>query len=116
MCMNVKPSHDPLPPALLEAVAERFRVLAAPSRLRILDTLLQGPLGMADLAVATDLSQSNLSRHVAELERGGCVRRVREGRRVTVEIADESLAALCELVCGSMRAQAEDRQRRFAGA
>ena len=112
--MSVKPSHDPLPPALLEAVAERFRVLAAPSRLRILDSLLQGPLGMAELASATGLAQSNLSRHVAELERGGCVRRIRDGRRVTVEVADESLAQLCELVCGSMRAAAEDRQRRFA--
>ena len=114
--MSVKPRHDPLPPALLQAVADRFRVLAAPSRLRILDTLLQGPLGMAELAAATGLAQSNLSRHVAELERGGCVRRVRAGRRVTVEVADPSLAALCELVCGSMKAQAEARHRDFADA
>ncbi|MDF1699701.1 MAG: metalloregulator ArsR/SmtB family transcription factor [Planctomycetota bacterium] len=114
--MSVKPRHDPLPSALVEAVAERFRVLAAPSRLRILDHLLQGPCGMAELAAATGLGQSNLSRHVAELERGGCVRRVREGRHVIVEVADPSLAPLCELVCGAIQAQAEDQHRRFTEA
>ncbi len=116
ICMNVKSSPASLPPALLEAVAERFRVLAAPSRLRILSTLLEGPLAMAELAAATGLAQSNLSRHVAELERDGCVRRIRDGRRVIVEVADPSLAALCDLVCGAVRTRAEDRQRRFAAS
>ncbi len=115
MSMNDATDHQPLPPALLEAVAERFRVLAAPSRLRILDTLLRGALGMSELAAATGLTQSNLSRQVAELERGGCVQRVRDGRTVRVEIADPSLAALCELVCGSMRERVEAQQRLFAG-
>ena len=115
MSMPVKPSHDPLPPALLEAVSERFRVLAAPSRLRILDCLLQGPRGMAALAAATGLGQSNLSRHVAELERGGCVRRRREGRQVIVEVADPSLGAVCELVCGALREQAEAHQEALRG-
>lgn len=104
-------SHTPLSEAALAAVADRFRVLAAPSRLRILDALLSGPLGMAELAETTGLAQSNLSRHVAELERGGCVRRLRAGREVTVEIADASLAPLCELVCGAVARNAEAAAR-----
>ncbi|MDA1194463.1 MAG: metalloregulator ArsR/SmtB family transcription factor [Planctomycetota bacterium] len=111
--MNDRP-HQSLPPALLEAVAERFRVLAAPSRLRILDALLGGPLGVDALAAATGLSQSNLSRHIAALEGAGCVRRIRSGRRVSVEVADPSLRALCELVCGSLRDRAAAELERIA--
>lgn len=94
-----KPS---LPGHLLEAVARRFRVLGVPSRLRILDALMGGPLGMSELEQATGLEQSNLSRQVTELEREGCVARRRAGRSVEVEIADPTLFELCDLVCGTL--------------
>ena len=42
-----------LPDHLLEAVARRFRALGVPSRLRILNALMNGPLGMFELAQAT---------------------------------------------------------------
>ena len=66
----------------LEAAARRFRTLGVPSRLRILSALMDGPLGMAELESATGLEQSNLSRQVTELEREGCVARLRTGRTV----------------------------------
>jgi len=87
---------------MLERVARRFRVLGVPSRLRILGALMDGPLSMAELEEATGLEQSNLSRQVTELERAGCAARQRHGRFVEVEIADPTLAALCELVCGAL--------------
>lgn len=91
-----------LPEELLGAVAQRFRVLGTPSRLRILSALMGGPKSMSELEQSTDIAQSNLSRQITELERAGCVLRSREGREVTVEIADPSLRSLCELVCGSL--------------
>ena len=94
--------HQHLPEHLLEGVARRFRTLGVPSRLRILSALMEGPLGMSALEEATGLEQSNLSRQVTELEREGCVERRRQGRSVEVEIADPSLRALCDLVCGSL--------------
>lgn len=96
--------------AQLEAVARRFRALAVPSRLRILDGLLAGPLPMSELADETGLTQSNLSRQVTELEREGCVERDRRGREVVVRIADPSLAQLCELVCGALQERAATTQ------
>jgi ArsR family transcriptional regulator len=105
------PARSALPPEALDAVAERFRLLGAPSRLRILDALMGGALGMGALAEATGLEPSNLSRQVADLERGGCVRRSRRGREVEVEIADPTLRPLCDLVCGALR---QDARRRAA--
>jgi len=93
-----------LPEHLLEVIARRFRTLGVTSRLRILNALMEGPLGMSELEEATELEQSNLSRQVTELEREGCVARRREGRRVEVEIADPTLRDLCALVCGSLEA------------
>lgn len=91
-----------LPDDLLETIARRFRTLGVPSRLRILNALMDGPLGMGELAEATALEQSNLSRQVTELERAGCVQRRRMGRTTEVEITDSSLRELCDLVCGSL--------------
>ena len=107
------PGH--LPPEAVQAVAERFRLLSSPSRLRILDALMSGPLGLGEIAAFTGLEQSNLSRHVAALERGGCVRRSRAGQAVIVEIADPTLAQLCELVCGALREEAAAAHAAFEG-
>lgn len=102
-----------LSPEALRRVAERFRVLGSASRLAIVNALMSGPRSMSELADATGLEQSNLSRHTAELERAGCVARRRDGRQVFVEIADESLYELCEIVCGAIRGQAGDLERMF---
>lgn len=98
--------HPPLSEAQLEAVARRFRILGVASRLRVLNALMDGPRAMTELAEATELSQSNLSRQVTELELAGCVVRTRRGREVEVAISDPTLEQLCELVCGSLQDQA----------
>ncbi len=102
-----------LPDVLLGEVARRFQALSSVSRLKIVNALMGGPLAMSALQAATGLEQSNLSRQVAELERAGCVARTRDGRRVTVEIADPTLEALCHLVCGSLKERAEASQARY---
>lgn len=93
--------------AQLEAMARRFRALGVPSRLRVLDALMAGPLSMGALEEATQLTQSNLSRQVTELEQAGCVVRDRKGREVQVRISDPSLKRLCEIVCGAIERRAE---------
>jgi len=114
MAPRISP-HTPLSEAQLELVAARFRALAVPSRLRVLNALMEGALSMAELAEATGLQQSNLSRQVTELERAGCVARERVGREVKVQIADPTLAKLCELVCGSLQRQADEERARLYG-
>lgn len=106
-------AHPAMSEEVLEAVARRFRALSTPSRLRILNALMGGPLAMGALVARSGLEQSNLSRQVGELEQEGLVRRTRTGRRVTVEIVDASLFTLCEVVCGALEAQAEADRARF---
>lgn len=105
--------HDAIPDVLLEQVALRFRALSSLSRLKILNALMDGPRAMGEVLAATGLEQSNLSRHVRELERAGCVARERSGRAVRLTIADPTLRDLCELVCGALVDQATATHRRL---
>lgn len=107
------PTHPRLSDEALEAVARRFGALSSVSRLRVVNALMDGPLRLAELQERTGLSQSNLSRQVDRLEQAGCVRRDRRGREVEVSIADPTLGALCELVCGALERRTEERLRAF---
>ncbi len=98
----------PLPEPLVELIAERFRVLGEPMRIRLLDTLREGPATVQELQRATGASQQNVSKHLGMLLRGGLVSRSKHGNFSRYEIADESVFALCELVCGGLRRQLDE--------
>lgn len=97
--------HEPMPEDVLERVAERFRLLGDPSRLRLLNTLMQGEHSVAELEDATGLSQTNVSRHLGLLRREGVVERRSEGNRAIYRIADPSVTRLCRVVCGGLAQQ-----------
>jgi len=89
--------------ALAELIAERFRVLGEPTRIRLLDSLRAGSATVGELQRATGCSQQNVSKHLAVLLRAGLVSRSREGTFARYAISDESVFELCEQVCGGMR-------------
>ena len=72
----------PLPEPLVEVIAERFRVLGEPMRIRILDRLRNGDATIGDLTEALGASQQNVSKHVGVLARAGLVAREKEGNSV----------------------------------
>ncbi len=98
---------QPLPAELVELVADRFRVLGAPMRIRLLDRLRQSPATVQELTEATAASQQNVSKHLGVLHRAGMVARARDGNFVRYEIADPSVFELCETVCGGLHRQAD---------
>jgi DNA-binding transcriptional ArsR family regulator len=99
---------DPLPSALIDLIAQRFRVLGEPARIRLLDRLRDGEASVRELEQATGLSQQNVSSHLGVLLRAGTVSRRREGNLSIYAIADDSVFELCELVCGGLRRQASE--------
>jgi DNA-binding transcriptional ArsR family regulator len=105
----------PLPDALVELIATRFRVIGEPMRIRLLDALRAGPLTINELADAVGASQQNVSKHVAVLAQAGIVAREKEGNRVRCSIADPTIFQLCELVCGGLRRQVAELDALLAG-
>lgn len=88
-----------LEPDTLEAVADRFKVLAEPARLAILNALREMPLSVTTLIDETGLNQANLSKHLQLLYTHGFVTRQRHGLHVIYSLADTSVFALCDIMC-----------------
>ena len=93
---------DQLPPAALEQVAAYFRSLSEPTRLRILNVLGTGELSVGEVAQRIGSSVANTSRHLVQMANVGLVARESRGNSVYYRIADPSVNALCDLVCGSI--------------
>lgn len=91
----------------LDHVAQYFSALSEPTRLKILNNLRDGEKNVGDLATACDCSQANISRHLSTLAKHGMVIREGRGTAVYYKIADESIYALCDLVCGNVARQLE---------
>ncbi len=95
----------PLPDPLVELIAARFRVIGEPMRIKLLDSLRDGPATVNELTTTLGSSQQNVSKHLGVLHRAGVVSRSKEGTSARYAIADETVFELCELVCGGVRRQ-----------
>jgi len=91
----------------LQQVAAYFQALAEPTRLQILNLLREGELNVGDIAQRCGYTSANISRHLAYLTRHGLVERESRGTSVYYRIADDSVYALCDLVCGNIARQLE---------
>jgi DNA-binding transcriptional ArsR family regulator len=96
-----------LPPEALEQVAAYFQALSEPTRLQMLNLLRSGERSVGELAQLCGYTSANISRHLAFLTRQGLVARESRGTSVYYRIADESVYALCDLVCGNIARQIE---------
>jgi DNA-binding transcriptional ArsR family regulator len=105
----------PLPDPLVELIAARFRVVGEPMRIRLLDRLRDGAATVNELTHALGASQQNVSKHLGVLHQAGIVSRARDGNFVRYAIADTSVFALCEHVCGGLRRQLAELDDLLAG-
>lgn len=105
------PSIEGMPTEALEQVAAYFQTLSEPTRLQILNFLRQGERNVGELAQLCDCTSANVSRHLAMLTQRGLVAREGRGTSVYYRIADESVYALCDLVCGNIGRQLERTAR-----
>lgn len=96
-----------LSPKALEQVASYFQALSEPTRLRILNFLRDGERSAGELAQLCGYTGANISRHMAMLTARGLVARESRGTSVFYRIADDSVYALCDLVCGNIARQFE---------
>ena len=92
-------------PALIELISERFKALAEPARLQILNCLRRGEMTVTELVEETGLGQANVSKHLQSLYAAGFVERRKEGLFVRYFLADRDVFKLCDLMCGRIERQ-----------
>lgn len=104
-----------LSPEILVLIAERFKALAEPARLQILNCLRPGDMTVTELVEETKLGQANVSKHLQLLHALGFVARRKEGLFVYYSLADKSVFQLCEVMCGRLDAEMKTRRKLLAG-
>jgi len=83
-------------PELSHFTAEFFKVLGHPMRIRILDALRQGEVGVTDLSERLKVEQSTLSQQLAILRKSNIVVGRKEGQNVFYSVADRTIFRLLD--------------------
>lgn len=96
-------AHVPLSEGLLghdeaRLLAERFKLLADPTRLRMVYALLEGgELCVSDLARVVEVSESATSHQLRQLRLAGLVKTRKQGREVFYGVADTHVRLLLDV-------------------
>lgn len=106
-CRAREASMEGLTDAALMRVAEVFKALAEPRRLKILNSLREGEKNVSELVLLTASTQANVSKHLSVLLQAGLIRREARGTAAFYRMADDSTYQLCDIVCGQLVKQAE---------
>jgi DNA-binding transcriptional ArsR family regulator len=108
----------PIPDEFLELMAEKFRMLADPTRLAILRALMGGERNVSQVIDETCRNQANVSKHLKMLAEARLVTRRKEGLQVFYRLADPLVERLCKLVCETIVEEARGemaRQKKLLG-
>ncbi len=92
--------------AMLVKVAEQFKALGEPSRLRLMNLLFEGETTVGDLVQRSGLSLANVSKQLGLLHQVGWVDRRKEGLTVVYSLADGRTRQLCDLMCRRVQERA----------
>ena len=90
-------AHLRASPRTVEAIAETFRILGDPTRVRILDVLAAGELCVCDLAGLAGITESAASHQLRLLRGMRLVRARRSGRQVFYSVDDQHIVQLMRL-------------------
>lgn len=104
---------QPLPPEVLQQVAEYFSILSEPMRLKLLNLLRNGEKCVQELVDATSTSQANVSKHLKVMLQAGILSRRTEGTSAYYRVEDPLIFDLCNLVCDRLAERIEEQARQF---
>ena len=103
-----------LTPEMIQLVADRFKALAEPARLHLMQALRGGEQTVGDLVEATGFATANVSKHLQLLHGAGFVTRRKEGLYVYYGLADRDVFLLCDIMCGRLAAETAVRRKALA--
>ena len=107
------PSKRKLSDDALLLIAERFKALSEPMRLKLIMTLQDGEKNVGQLVELVQATQANVSRHLQYLTEAGILQRRKNGLHVYYSISDPRVFDLCQAVCGSLEQHFNNRAKAF---
>ncbi len=101
-----------IPDEFLDLMAEKFRMLADPTRLAILRSLMAGERNVTQVVEETGRNQANVSKHQKMLAEAGLVARRKEGLQVFYKLDDPLVERLFKLVCETIVEETQEQMAR----
>jgi ArsR family transcriptional regulator len=92
---------------VFEKVADLFRLMSAPMRLRIISALCDGEKNVGELLAEIDTTQPNMSQHLNTLYQAGVLGKRRAGVQIYYRIINDRVVTLCRAVCEQISSQSD---------
>ena len=105
--------QDQVKRQIFELHATLCKAIADPKRLLIIEALRNGPRTVGDLSTDLELSQSNVSQHLAILRERGVVRAQRLGNNVFYSLPNRKVLRAVDLLREVMTDMLADQGRRL---
>jgi len=105
----------PLSGKALQMVADRFKALSDPMRLRLLEGLRPSEKTVSQLVQFAETTQANASKHLSILADADMVGRRKVGNNVYYFVSDDSIFDLCQMVCRRVQTDLESKVAEFGG-
>jgi ArsR family transcriptional regulator len=84
---------------MFDLAAETFRVMSAPMRLKIINSLCSEEKNVGQLLEEIETTQPNMSQHLNTLFKAKILGRRREGVQIYYRIINDRVVTLCRAVC-----------------
>ncbi len=88
---------------LFELIAQRFKAMSEPTRLKILHLLKEQELSVSEIAEKAGLKHGTASANLNALHKAGLVTFRREGTKVLYQVSNNMVFDICETVCQTLR-------------
>lgn len=98
-----------MPDEMLNSIANRFKVLSEPMRLKILRAICTGEKTVQEIVEEAEASQANVSKHLSLMYENGLVDRRKDGLKCYYRLADESFFQVCGLISKSIENNLQER-------
>jgi DNA-binding transcriptional ArsR family regulator len=93
---------------ILELKADILKVLAQPTRLKILELLRNGERCICEIVPAINGEQSNISRHISLMQKSRLVTTRKDGVKVMVKVRDPKIFEILDSVSLLLKKQIQE--------
>jgi ArsR family transcriptional regulator len=95
----------------LELKAEVLKVLAQPTRLKILELLRNGERCICEIVPAINGEQSNISKHISLMQKSQLVTTRKDGVKVMVKVSDPKIFEILDSINTILRNRMSEQSR-----
>ena len=99
---------------VLELKAEVLKVLAQPTRLKILELLRNGERCICEIVPAINGEQSNISKHISLMQKCHLITTRKDGVKVMVNVKDRRVFEILDKVGAILKNQMKEQERLLA--